>query len=79
MQPKRRKTRVGRTFLWWGFALILVVACVGYPTQFSWPRWVYGLIWGGLTTGVIYLFRNFFEEEVTEPSIGKEDQRKKRS
>ncbi len=49
--------------MWWGFALVLVVAFVAYPTHFGWPRWVYGLIWGALTTGVIYLFRGFFEEE----------------
>ena len=53
--------------MWWGLALILVVAFVGYPTQFRWPRWVYGLIWGALTTGVIYLFRSFFEEESDNP------------
>ena len=64
--------------MWWGFALILVVALVGHPTKFAWPRWVYGLIWGALTTGVIYLFRDFFEEDVHEPSMGGKDQRKMR-
>jgi len=79
MRPKRTKTRVGRTFLWWGFSLILVVAFVAHPTNFEWPRWVYGLIWGGLTTAVIYLFRGFFEEDVDERSAGGNHQREMRS
>ena len=58
--------------MWWGLSLILVVAFVGRPTNFEWPRWLYGLIWGAVTTGGIYLFRDFFEEEVEDPhTIGR--------
>lgn len=62
MRRKRRETRWGRTLAWWGIALFMVIVFVGYPTEFKWSRWVYGLIWGSLTTGVIYLFRGFFEK-----------------
>lgn len=62
MRRKRRETRWGRTLGWWGIALIMVIVFVGYPTEFEWSRWVYGLIWGSLTSVVIYLFRGFFEK-----------------
>lgn len=47
----------------WGITLIFVIAFIAYPTEFKWSRWVYGLIWGGITTVIIYLFRDFFEKE----------------
>lgn len=63
IKRKRKETRWGRTFGWWGAALIIVIVFVCYPTEFKWDRWVYGLIWGLLASGVIYLFRGFFEKD----------------
>lgn len=57
----KRETRLGRTLGLWGAALIFVIIFIAYPTEFKWARWVYGLIWGGITTAVIFLFRPFFE------------------
>lgn len=59
----KRETRWGRTFLLWGATMIFVIAFIAYPTEWKWSRWVYGLIWGALTAGIIYLFRGFFEKE----------------
>lgn len=64
---RRRETRWGRTLGWWGASLMIVIVFVCYPTEFKWSRWLYGLIWGVLTSGVIYLFRGFFEKDVEEP------------
>lgn len=58
----KRETRWGRTLLLWGATLIFVIGFIGHPTEWKWSRWVYGLIWGLLTMGIIYLFRDFFEK-----------------
>lgn len=60
----KKETRLGRTLGLWGATLILVIAFVAYPTEFKWSRWAYGLIWGGVTTVIIYLFRGFFEKPI---------------
>jgi hypothetical protein len=60
---KGKETRWGRTLGWWGVALFVVIFFIGYPTGFKHSRWVYGLIWGLITTAGIYLFRGFFERD----------------
>ena len=65
----KKETRLGRTLGLWGATLICVIAFVAYPTEFKWSRWVYGLIWGGLTTVFIYLFKFFFEKPIERPEL----------
>ncbi|MBT9167086.1 MAG: hypothetical protein DDT19_00410 [Syntrophomonadaceae bacterium] len=67
MKKVKKETRLGRTFGLWGITLILVIAFVAHPTEFKWGGWVYGLIWGGITVVIIYLFRGFFEKPIERP------------
>jgi hypothetical protein len=63
-----RKTRIGRVFGLWGLVFILTVFLVARPTGFTWPYWLYGLIWGTATSALHYAFRNFFEEREYDSS-----------
>jgi hypothetical protein len=61
---KVKRTRVNRALGLWGMMFVLTVLSVGLPTRFTWPYWLYGLIWGIATAAVHYVFRGFFEEEI---------------
>ena len=57
-----KKTRIGRALALWVGMFLLTVFLVARPTEWAWPYWLYGLIWGTVTTTAHYLFRRFFEE-----------------
>ncbi len=61
---KIKKTRAGRALALWGLMFLATVLLVALPTGFTWPYWLYGLIWGVATTAVHYGFRGFFEQEM---------------
>lgn len=60
-----KRTRTGRVLALWLAMLCLTILLVARPTGFSWPYWIYGLVWGVLTSLLHYAFRRHFEEEVT--------------
>ena len=59
-----RRTRMWRVLALWGGLFLLTMFLIARPTGFSWPFWIYGLIWGCLTSAIHYAFRRYFEEEI---------------
>jgi hypothetical protein len=61
---KRQTTRIGRVLVLWGLMFLVTLFLVARPTDFTWPFWIYGLIWDVSTSVLHYGFRRFFEEEI---------------
>lgn len=59
-----RKTIFGRVFGLWALTFLLTIFLAARPTDFAWPFWTYGLIWGVSTSVVHYVFRSFFETTI---------------
>ncbi len=55
---------MGRALALWGIMFFLTIVLVACPTAFSWPYWLYGLIWGTATAVAYYLLKGLLEEEI---------------
>jgi len=55
---------MGRALALWGIMFFLTIVLVACPTAFSWPYWLYGLIWGTATAVAHYLLKGLLEEEI---------------
>jgi len=55
---------MGRALALWGIMFLLTIFLVARPTDFSWPYWFYGLIWGAATTAAYYMLRRYLEEDI---------------
>ena len=60
----QKKTILGRVFALWAIAFFITIFLVARPTGYTWPFWIYGLVWGVITSVVHFLFRGFFEKKI---------------